>query len=176
MTNEIIVLGGGCFWCLEPIFNQIKGIEKVQVGYTGGHAKNPTYEEVSAGQSGHAEVALIEFNPKIISLDQLLEIFFFIHDPTSLNRQGRDIGEQYRSAIFYTKENQKQKAQEIINNLITNGIPVVTQLEPLKEFYPSEDYHQNYYEQHKDAPYCQIIISPKLQKFKEKFRDILKSP
>jgi peptide-methionine (S)-S-oxide reductase len=174
MKSEIAVFGGGCFWCLEPIYNLVKGIYDVQVGYTGGDTENPTYEEVSSGTTGHAEVARIEFNPAEINYEQLLAIFFSIHDPTTINRQGSDIGEQYRSVIFYTDENQRLEAEKMIDDLKLKGIPVVTQLEPFQNFYPAEDYHQKYFEAHQDAPYCQIIISPKITKFREKFKELLK--
>lgn len=172
------VFAGGCFWCTEAIFQNLKGVEKVEPGYAGGRIKNPSYEQVSTGATGHAEVIRIEFNPSVINYENLLEVFFATHDPTTLNRQGNDVGTQYRSAVFYADKDQKTKAQDYIDQLSASGEfmdPVVTTLEELKEFYPAEDYHKNYYERNKDQPYCQIVISPKLKKFKEQHPGLLKS-
>lgn len=178
---EVAVFGGGCFWCTEAIFSALKGVKSVLPGYTGGNppagGKNPTYEQVSEGNTGHVESIKIEFDPNIVSFDDLLAVFFNTHDPTTLNRQGNDVGTQYRSAIFYASEGQKQKAENLINELDTSKAfdkPVVTEVAPLGEFYTAEDYHQKYYESHKDQPYCQIIIAPKLEKLEKKFAELLK--
>jgi peptide-methionine (S)-S-oxide reductase len=164
---EVGVFGGGCFWCTEAVFASLKGVISVMPGYSGGTLTNPTYEQVSGGNTGHVECTKVEFDPEIISYEQLLKVFFETHDPTTLNRQGNDVGTQYRSVIFYTSENQKSSALNFINKITESGLyksPVVTTVEPLGEFYPAEDYHQKYYENHKDAPYCQIVIAPKLEK------------
>lgn len=176
MANEykIAVFGGGCFWCTEAIFNELKGVISVMPGYAGGFTKNPTYEEVSSGTTGHAEVTRVEYDPVQISYDDLLTIFFATHDPTSLNRQGNDVGTQYRSIILYADEEQKAAAEKFIEKLNESGPKVVTELKPLEEFYKAEDYHQKYYETHKGAPYCQIVINPKLEKLKEHFNQLLK--
>ena len=164
---EVGVFGGGCFWCTEAVFASLKGVVSVMPGYSGGTLTNPTYEQVSGGNTGHIECTKVEFDPEIISYEQLLKVFFETHDPTTLNRQGNDMGTQYRSVIFYTSEDQKSSALNFINKITEAGLyksPVVTTVEPLGEFYPAEDYHQKYYENHKDAPYCQIVIAPKLEK------------
>lgn len=164
---EIAVFGGGCFWCTEAVFSYLGGVVTVLPGYSGGKLPSPTYEQVSAGDTGHVECTKVEFDPVVISYDQLLKAFFETHDPTTLNKQGNDVGTQYRSVIFYTNEKQKSLAQDFINKIKKAGIyddPIVTTVEPLKEFYPAEDYHQKYYENHKDAPYCQLVIAPKLDK------------
>ncbi len=174
---EVATLAGGCFWCIEAAFKIIKGVESVEPGYTGGSVPNPTYEQVSTGRSGHAEAAQITFDPKIISFKEILEIFFASHDPTTLNRQGNDIGPQYRSAIFYHNEEQKQIALQIIDELNKQGIwdnPIVTSVEPLKIFYKAETYHKDYYEKHPKQPYCQVVIAPKIAKLQEKFADKIK--
>jgi len=159
------VFGGGCFWCLDAVFRRVKGVKNVIVGYAGGRRPNPTYEQVCTGVSGHAEVIEIEYDEKIISYDELLDIFFKIHDPTQLNRQGNDIGTQYRSVILYTNETQKQKAVKKTEELKSKGIKVVTEIKPLEVFYKAEDYHQNYFEQNPTNPYCVYVISPKVEKF-----------
>lgn len=168
---EKAVFGGGCFWCTEVVFKKLKGVELVLPGYSGGTEEDATYEKVSSGTTGHAEVTYVEFDPKEISYRDLLTVFFASHDPTTVNRQGNDVGPQYRSVIFYTNEEQKKEAEELIRDL---GEGIVTELEPFKEFYEAEDYHKNYYESHKDAPYCQIIINPKLEKVEKKFANLLK--
>ena len=159
------VFGGGCFWCLDAIFRRVKGIKKVTVGYAGGRRPNPTYEQVCTGVTGHAEVVEIEYDENVISYDELLDIFFDIHDPTQLNRQGNDIGTQYRSIILYLDEDQKQKALKKIEDLKRKGIDVVTEVKRLEKLYKAEDYHQNYYENNPSNPYCIYVITPKLQKF-----------
>jgi len=159
------LLGGGCFWCLEAIFQRINGVEKVVSGYSGGKRENPTYEQVCTGVSGHAEVLEIEFNENIVSYEALLDIFFEIHDPTQLNRQGNDVGSQYRSVIFYLDDLQKNIALKKIEELKSKGINVVTEVSPLDRFYKAEEYHQNYYNQNPDNPYCNYVITPKIEKY-----------
>ncbi len=168
------VFGGGCFWCLDAVFRNVKGVRNVTCGYAGGRRANPTYEQVCSGVTGHAEVVEIDYDENIISYDDLLEIFFNIHDPTQLNRQGNDIGTQYRSIILYLDENQKQKALKKIEELKNKGINVVTEVKPLEIFYPAEDYHQNYFYNNPQNPYCSYVIAPKLKKFFEKFDKIVK--
>ena len=159
------VFGGGCFWCLDAVFMRANGVKNVIVGYAGGRRPNPTYEQVCTGVSGHAEVVEIEYDEKIVSYDELLDIFFKIHDPTQLNRQGNDIGTQYRSIILYTNEIQKQRAIKKIEELKNKGINVVTEIKPLEVFYEAEKYHQNYFEKNPANPYCVYVISPKVEKF-----------
>lgn len=176
--KEIAVLGAGCFWCTEAVFQNLKGVASVLPGYTGGNLPNPTYEQVSSGSSGHVEVAKIEFDPVIISYHQLLEVFFAVHNPTTLNRQGNDVGEQYQSAIFYTSENQKQIALEVIKEVDSEKIynsPIVTKVRALEKFYVAENYHQNYYLNNPGNPYCSVVIDPKVQKLRAKFTNLLKS-
>lgn len=171
---EVITLGAGCFWCVETIFQELKGVQKVVSGYMGGQTKNPTYKEVCSGTTGHAEVAQITFDPSVVSLSEILEVFFQTHDPTQLNRQGNDIGTQYRSAIFYHTEAQKEEAGKIMTALKSSGAwerPIVTELTKASQFYPAEDYHQNYYNLNSEQPYCQYVIRPKLDKFKKVFKD-----
>lgn len=171
------VLGGGCFWCVETIFEDIKGVEKVESGYSGGTTKKPTYQEVCSGTTGHAEVVRIWYNPEIISYKELLYVFFHIHDPTTLNRQGADVGTQYRSVIFYSDENEKQIAEAMISEISEKKLwqnPVVTELSPLKEFYIAEDYHQNYYKNNPEKSYCSVVIAPKVRKFYKEFPHLLK--
>jgi len=177
MNNEFIVFGGGCFWCIEAVFEMVKGVSKVASGYTGGHVKNPTYEAVSSGTSGHAEVVRVEYDPAVITSEDLLNVFFAVHDPTELNRQGNDVGEQYRSAIFYTTEEQKIAAEKFVsaNNASKEfHDSIVTQIEPLGDFYPAEDYHKAYYRQNRSQSYCQLVIDPKIAKFKKRFQELLK--
>lgn len=174
--TETAVFGGGCFWCTEAVFGSLKGIVSAMPGYAGGHIENPSYEEVSMGDTGHAEVTRIEFDPSEITFKELLTVFFATHDPTTLNRQGNDIGPQYRSLILYASEGQRRQAEEYIKevqNLFTD--PIVTELKPFEKFYEAEDYHQRYYERHKDAPYCQAIIDPKLEKLHKQFAELLKT-
>ena len=178
-TNlESAIFAGGCFWCTEAIFNSLRGVKKVISGYTGGAIKNPAYREVCSGRTGHAEGIRLYYNPKEITYTELLELFFATHDPTTPNRQGNDKGTQYRSAIFYTNENQKNASEKMINYLNDASVfenPIVTEVNPLDVFYEAEDDHQEYYEQHQEQPYCQIIISPKLKKLQTYYRDKLKS-
>lgn len=174
MGKEVAVFGGGCFWCTEAVFESLRGVTEVLPGYSGGEKPNPTYEEVCGGDTGHAEVTRVEYDPDEIDYNDLLTVFFAAHDPTTLNRQGNDIGTQYRSVIFYANENQKEKAVEFVNNLKADGVKAVTEIEPLKEFYVAEDYHKKYYESHKDQPYCQVVINPKLEKIQKQFSQLLK--
>lgn len=171
---ETIVFGAGCFWCTEAVFAMLKGVKSVEPGYTGGKVANPTYEQVSAGDTGHVEVAKIEYNPDEISFEELLQVFFSAHDAAQVGGQGSDVGEQYRSAIFYTTERQQEKAQHYIDVLKKAGQTITTTVEPLGAFYPAEDYHKKYYESHKDAAYCQLVIDPKIEKVGQKFRNLLK--
>ncbi len=175
--TEKATLGAGCFWCVETIFDQLKGVEKVQSGYSGGHIKNPAYKEVCTGRTGHAEVVQITYNPKIISFEDILEIFWTVHDPTTLNRQGADVGTQYRSAIFYRSDKQKEIAEAYIkqlNELKTFENPIVTEVTKFENFYPAEDYHEDYYKRNGDQPYCRMVIRPKVRKFQKLFEDKLK--
>ncbi|HEY5383153.1 MAG TPA: peptide-methionine (S)-S-oxide reductase MsrA [Candidatus Paceibacterota bacterium] len=185
MQTETIVFGGGCFWCTEAVFTMLKGVLSVEPGYAGGTVKNPTYEQVSAGNTGHAEVIKIVYDPDQISFPELLQVFFGSHDATMLNRQGNDVGPQYRSAVFYTTTRQKEQSQHYIKNLdlaaelhpalAIGAGKIVTTIEPLGDtYYPAEDYHKNYFEHHKDAPYCQLIIAPKVEKVEKKFKMLLK--
>ena len=177
MTIDKTTLGGGCFWCLEAIFTQINGVIKVTSGYAGGNKSNPTYQEVCSEITGHAEVVQITFNPKLISFLTILDVFFSIHDPTTLNQQGNDIGTQYRSIILYQNEKQKIESSKFIKMLSKNKVftqPIVTELEPLIIFYEAEEYHQNYFENNPNQGYCSYVIAPKLLKFKEKYNSILK--
>ena len=173
--TETAVLGGGCFWCIEAVFQRLPGVKKVESGYAGGHVKNPTYEEVSSGETGHAEVARIEFDPAVLSYSKLLEVFFMAHDPTTLNSQGADHGTQYRSAIFYLNEAQHEAANAAKKAAKEHwDDPIVTEITPLKEFYAAEGYHQNYYNQNKNKSYCTYVITPKIDKVRKEFKDKLK--
>jgi methionine-S-sulfoxide reductase len=175
--KETITLGGGCFWCTEAVFEELRGVEKVESGYSGGTVPNPTYEEVSSGETGHAEVSQITFNPKVISLKDILGVFFTVHNPTTLNRQGNDAGTQYRSVIFYRNAEQKAAAQQAIKDIAAARIwggQIVTEVTPFKAFYKAEDYHQEYFRLHGSQPYCQVIIAPKVAKFRDHFRSLLK--
>jgi peptide-methionine (S)-S-oxide reductase len=174
---ERATLAGGCFWCIEAVFEQLDGVERVESGYAGGSAANPTYEQVCGGRTGHAEVVRVTFDPKTISYRDLLEIFFAFHDPTTMNRQGHDVGTQYRSAIFYETPEQKATAEEVIAALTAEGAfsdPIVTQVAPLEAFYAAEDYHQGYYRQNPEQPYCRATIPPKLAKLRQKYAARLK--
>jgi peptide-methionine (S)-S-oxide reductase len=176
--REVATLGGGCFWCLEAVFDDLRGVESVESGYMGGDAPNPTYRQVCSGTTGHAEVVQITFDPQIVSFRELLEVFFTIHDPTTLNRQGADVGTQYRSAIFYHTPEQHEIAEQTIADLNAQGIwdaPIVTEVAPLAQFYIAEDYHQEYYAQNASQPYCQMVVAPKVAKFRQKFLEKLKS-
>lgn len=175
---ETAVLAGGCFWCVEAVFQQLNGVDHVESGYTGGTVVEPTYEQVCTGTTGHAEVIKIWYDPAVVSFTELLEVFFKTHDPTTLNRQGADVGTQYRSAIFYKNEEEKKISEEIIADLNKSGYypdKIVTSLEPLKEYYAAEDYHQNYFRLKGDQnPYCQMVVKPKLEKFEKVFKDRIK--
>lgn len=176
-TMEKATFGAGCFWCIEAIFNRVKGVVDVESGYSGGEIKNPSYNQVASGQTKHVEVIQLRFNPEVISYEELLEIFWKTHDPTQLNRQGADVGPQYRSVIFYHNQKQKELAEKYKQKLNEAGIwdkPIVTAIEAYKNFYVAEDYHQNYYDNNKSKGYCQIVITPKLEKFKKVFEDKLK--
>lgn len=176
MENKIetAVFGGGCFWCTEAVFEELKGVTSVMSGYAGGQTKNPTYESVCSGETGHAEVIKVEFNHQEISYNDLLTVFFATHDPTTLNRQGNDVGTQYRSIILYSDENQKSEAEKFIEELKKDGINVVTEVKSLEEFYPAEQYHRDFYKNNPDQPYCQLVINPKLDKLRERFSQLLK--
>jgi methionine-S-sulfoxide reductase len=172
-----IVLGGGCFWCLDPIYKNLTGVEDVVVGYAGGAVPSPTYEQVCTGRTGRAEVVEVTYDPEMISLNGLLNVFFQVHDPTTLNRQGADVGTQYRSIILVKDEAEKEQVEEIVEKIDQSDLwrsKIVTQIEILSEFYPAEDYHQDYYEKNPWAGYCQVVINPKLKKFKQKFASQLK--
>lgn len=183
-SNEIMgkelekaTLGGGCFWCTEAVYLQLKGVVEVKPGYGGGHVKNPTYNEVCTGNTGHAEVVQITFDPEIVSFSEILEVFFVTHDPTTLNRQGNDVGTQYRSAIFYHSEKQKQTATEIIKALEKEKAyknPIVTEVTAFDTFYVAGDYHINYFARNKNQPYCQYVVAPKVEKFQKVFKDKMK--
>lgn len=175
--KEKAVFGGGCFWCTEAVFKMLKGVSEVYPGYAGGTVPNPTYEQVCTGDTGHAEVVVVEYNPSVIAYRDLLTVFFGSHNPTGKNRQGADVGTQYRSVIFYTTEKQKEEAEKYIAeiNEVDGGKPIVTEVEPLTEVYKAESYHKDYFTNHPSAPYCQIVINPKLDKVKEKFAQLLKN-
>lgn len=174
---EEATFGAGCFWCVEAVYQSLKGVDTVISGYSGGTVKNPAYREVCNGTTGHAEVTRIVFNPEIISFTDLLEIFWQVHDPTTLNRQGNDVGTQYRSVVFYHSENQKKLAEEYKTRLNDSGAfdsPIVTEISPLINFYPAEDYHQNYFKNNPEQAYCQFVVRPKVEKFKKAFSEKLK--
>lgn len=178
MDREIATLAGGCFWCLEAVYEQLRGVEKVESGYAGGHVPNPTYRQVTTGTTGHAEVVQVTFDPAVITFRELLEVFFTIHDPTTLNRQGADVGTQYRSAIFTHDEEQKAVAEQVIQEVAETGIwdkPIVTEVTPFEAFTKAEDYHQEYYRNNTYQPYCQVVIAPKVAKFRQKYLDRLKT-
>jgi len=168
------MLGGGCFWCVEAVFLQLKGVEKVVSGYAGGITQDPTYEQVCQGNTQHAEVILIDFDEQQISYTQLLNVFFTTHDPTTLNRQGNDIGTQYRSVIYYLDDEQKQQAEQVIQSLEDEGLNIVTELSPVPTFYPAEEYHQNFFARNPSQGYCNFSIPPKLSKLRAKYLDLLK--
>lgn len=174
---QTVVFGGGCFWCTEAVFEQLMGVSSVMPGYAGGSAKNPSYEQVSGGKTGHAEVIKVEFDPSVITFTDLLNVFFSTHDPSQLNRQGNDVGEQYRSTILYTTPEQKIEAERFIAELNTGDFkntPVVTKIEALDTFYPAEAYHRQYFRNNPNQGYCQVVIDPKIAKFKKKFQHLLK--
>lgn len=171
------VFANGCFWCTEAVFSSLKGVSSVVSGYTGGTTPDPTYEKVHDGHTGHAEAIKIQYDPAVISYDDLLNVFFNTHDPTTLNRQGNDVGTEYRSAIFYADDEQKKIAEALVKELNESkayDVPVVTEVKPLEIFYPAESYHQEYYKHHSDQPYCQIVIAHKLEKLQKRFAELLK--
>lgn len=175
-SQEIAVFGGGCFWCTEAVFKMLKGVYSVLPGYSGGSLANPTYEQVTTGTTGHAEVVRIAYDPKIVSYKDLLTIFFGSHDPTTEDRQGNDVGTQYRSVIFYTSEKQREEAEAFIAEIDSSaeaGDPVVTEVVPLESFYEAEDYHKDYFENHPENPYCAVVINPKLEKVQKQFAHLL---
>ena len=175
--KEVATLAGGCFWCLEAVFDDLKGVDSVESGYMGGRTANPTYEEVCSGETGHAEVTQLTFDPKQVSFKEILEVFFVIHDPTTLNRQGNDVGTQYRSAIFYHTPAQKAEADQIISELVREKAfadPIVTEVVPAGQFYVAERYHQDYFQNNPNQPYCHYVVAPKVAKFREKFARRLK--
>ncbi len=174
---EVVTLGGGCFWCTEAVFSEIRGVIKVESGYSGGHNTNPTYSEVSTGETGHVEVVQVRFDPSIISFREILEIFFSTHDPTTLDRQGPDTGSQYRSVIFYHSDEQKEISEEVIAELSERKIwssPIVTKVESFRTFYEAEEYHNNYFKKHPEQAYCRLIIDPKIVKLRRKYKEKLK--
>ncbi len=176
-SREVATLGGGCFWCTEAVFDDLKGVESVESGYSGGARPNPTYEQVCSGATGHAEVIQITFDPQVTSFKQILEVFFTVHDPTTLNRQGADVGTQYRSVIFYHEEEQKRVAEALIKELDARRVwnsPVVTELAPFGAFYVAEDYHQEYFRLNGEQPYCRMVVAPKVAKFREHYSEQLK--
>jgi peptide-methionine (S)-S-oxide reductase len=175
--HEVATLGGGCFWCLEPIYEDLRGVSKVAPGYSGGQTVNPTYQQVCSGNTGHAEVVQVEFDPNEISFEDVLHVFFSVHDPTTRNRQGADVGTQYRSAIFYDSPEQQATAKRVIQEIEGSGVwgrPIVTEVAPLRKFYPAEAYHHRYYEQNPEQGYCRVVIAPKVAKFREKYLSMLK--
>ncbi|MEN9448020.1 MAG: peptide-methionine (S)-S-oxide reductase [Bacteroidota bacterium] len=174
---DTITLGGGCYWCMEAIFQRLKGVENIESGFSGGAMKNPTYREVCTGQTGHAEVVQITYDGSIVSFPEILKIFFTMHDPTTLNRQGNDRGTQYRSVIFYRNEQQKMTAEDLIKALNKSNAysaPIVTEVKPFEVFYKAEDYHQNYYNENSEEGYCRFVIQPKIEKFEKVFKDYAK--
>ncbi len=178
MSTAVATFANGCFWCTEAIFQQLNGVTSVIPGFTGGKRENPTYDQVTTGVSGHAEAIQITFDPNLISYENLLDVFWHTHNPTTLNRQNFDIGTEYRSAIFYHNEEQKNLAEKSRVAFEKEGLykdPIVTEITPAKEFYPADDYHKNYYLNNSDAPYCQVIIKPKMEKFWQKYKDLIKS-
>jgi len=177
--REVATLAGGCFWCLEAVFEELRGVESVKSGYAGGSVPNPRYDDVCTGRTGHAEVVQVAFDPAEVSFRELLEVFFTIHDPTTLNQQGADRGTQYRSAIFTHSPEQEQTAREVIRDLEAEAVwddPIVTQVEPLTQFYPAEDYHDAYYRRNPRQGYCQVVIAPKVAKFRQKYLSRLRQP
>jgi peptide-methionine (S)-S-oxide reductase len=174
---DTITLGGGCYWCVEAVYENLNGVKSVVSGFSGGKTINPSYEEVSTGKTGFAEVVQITYDKNVTNLDEIFKVFFTVHDPTTLNRQGADVGTQYRSVIFYKNEEQKNAANNIINALRKAKVyndPIVTAVEPFTKFYKAEDYHQNYYDNNKNQPYCKMVIQPKIEKFEKVFKDKLK--
>ncbi|HYY97377.1 MAG TPA: peptide-methionine (S)-S-oxide reductase MsrA [Pyrinomonadaceae bacterium] len=177
-SRELATLAGGCFWCLEAVYKELRGVERVVSGYAGGHVENPTYREVCDGETGHAEVVQITFDPSEVSYRELLEVFFTIHDPTTPNRQGADVGTQYRSAVFYHSPEQRETAEQVIAEMEAARVwdsPIVTEVSPLTQFYPAEDYHQDYFENNPSQPYCRAVVAPKVSKFRKLYLDRLKA-
>jgi peptide-methionine (S)-S-oxide reductase len=177
-TTEVATLGGGCFWCLEAVFEELRGVQGVMSGYSGGTVPDPTYEQVCTGTTGHAEVVQVTFDPAVVSFREILEVYFSIHDPTTLNRQGADVGTQYRSVIFYHTPEQKRIAEEVIAELEEAGVwedPIVTEVTPSSDFYDAEDYHQEYFRRNQRQPYCQVVVAPKVAKFRKQHLDRLKA-
>ncbi|CAN5151876.1 peptide-methionine (S)-S-oxide reductase MsrA [soil metagenome] len=175
--REVATLGGGCFWCVEAVFDELRGVERVESGYAGGATQNPTYRQVCAGTTGHAEVIQVTFDPQVTSFKEILDVFFTVHDPTTLNRQGADIGTQYRSVIFYHDDKQKAVAERVIEELNAAHVwdaPIVTEIAPLPAFYPAEDYHQEYFRLNGEQPYCRAVVAPKVVKFRKQFSERLK--
>jgi peptide-methionine (S)-S-oxide reductase len=176
-AKQIAVLGGGCFWCIEPVFDELNGVELVESGYTGGKTTNPTYKDICRGDTGHAEVIRVTFDPHVISFRDILGVFFTVHDPTTLNRQGHDVGTQYRSVVFYQSSEQKAEAEKLIGELNTAGLwpdPIVTEVTASQPFYLAEDHHQEYFRYNPNQPYCQAVIAPKLAKFRQHYLERLK--
>ena len=174
--KETATLGGGCFWCLEAVFDDLRGVEDVVSGYAGGRAPNPTYQAVCSGATGHAEVVQLTFDPEGVSFREVLEVFFTIHDPTTLNRQGADVGTQYRSVVFYHSPEQKEMAERVISELEAEGVwddPIVTEITPLEKFYPAEQHHQEYFRRNPNQGYCQVVVAPKVAKFRKRFTEKL---
>jgi peptide-methionine (S)-S-oxide reductase len=175
--REVATLGGGCFWCTEAVFDDLNGVEAVESGYSGGTTPDPTYAQVCTGRTGHAEVIQVTFDPRVVSFKEILEVFFTVHDPTTLNRQGADVGTQYRSVIFYHDEEQRRIAEQLIRELEAEHIwdaPVVTELAPFETFYKAEDYHQEYFRLNGEQPYCRMVVAPKVAKFRQHYREKLK--
>jgi peptide-methionine (S)-S-oxide reductase len=178
MTTQLATLAGGCFWCLEAVFEQLRGVTKVISGYSGGHLPKPSYEAVCKGTTGHAEVVQVAFDPDVLSYRDLLGVFFTLHDPTTLDRQGGDVGTQYRSAIFYHDDEQRRTAEDVVRELEAEHVfdePIVTKIEPLQTFYPAEEYHREYYRRNPNQPYCRAVIAPKVAKLRSKYLEKLKA-
>lgn len=178
-TTQVATLAGGCFWCLEAVYDQLEGVKRVKSGYAGGDVPDPTYQQVCTGETGHAEVVQVTFDPQVVSYRDLLRIFFTIHDPTTKDRQGNDVGTQYRSAIFFEGEEQRRVAEEVMEEVRQQGLypaPLVTELEPLAEFYPAEAYHDDYFVRNPTQGYCAVVIAPKVAKFRQRYFDRLKQP
>jgi peptide-methionine (S)-S-oxide reductase len=177
MSKETATLGGGCFWCLEAVFENLEGVHRVESGYSGGQIPNPSYEQVCSGSTGHAEVVQVHFDPNVITFREILEVFFTIHDPTTLNRQGADVGSQYRSVIFYESPEQREIAESVVEGLESERLwssPIVTELSPLPDFYPAGEYHQEYYRRNSGQPYCRVVIEPKVARLRSQFAHKLK--
>ena len=173
--EAVLILGGGCFWCLEAVYEELRGVREAESGYAGGHVDNPSYRQVTTGKTGHAEVVAVYYDPKVLSIDQLMDVFFAIHDPTTPDRQGHDVGPQYRSIAFYQSAEEKAAIEAAVERAAAKWPnPIVTQVEPISAFYPAEDYHQQYFELNGEQPYCSLVIAPKVAKFKKRFADLLK--